>query len=459
VHHSDSRIHDGADATWPVWLTLGWLGLCLLLGGGTRQGLVAENLLQLLSLPLLALAIHRLEWRQLARSARLALVLLAGLLFLILLQQVPLPPELWSSLAGRAELAAYLEAAGLTPQWRPLSLDPEATRRAGLAMLPPATVLLLALGLRTRQRNWLLTGLLVLVVLNALLGLAQLAGGRDSPLRWHDVTNLTSAVGSFANRNHFAGLLVVGLVLAGARLVAGEVRESGGRLVERILASLAIATLLVGLAIAASRAGVLLASLGVIGIAGLAWQARRWRSQDEDASTTGVRRWLLLAVMAGLVLSVQFGFWGLMQRLEADPMDDLRWVIAQNTLQASDSFGPLGTGAGSFVRVYPLVEPPEQLMGAYINRAHNDWVEWWLEGGLPMAALLVGALLLLAYRSWRCWRLHAGWSPWPAAACLGLWLVLLHCLVDYPLRTTAMASVTALLAAVALTPDGRRPRA
>lgn len=433
---------------WPLWLSLTWLALCLALGGGTRQGLPQESLLQLLALPLLGIGLYRLDWSRLSASARIGLFLLLGAVLWVFLQQVPLPPEWWAGLSGRSALADELQVAGIEAIWRPVSVDPEATRRAGLALLPPAALLLLALGLDERQRHRLLLLLCFLTIACVVLGLAQLAFGPESALRWHEVTNRSEAVGPFANRNHFAALLVVGLVLAGAWLVSGQHGPDQKRAMRRLAAATGIAVLLLGLALARSRAGVLLAAPAVIGLGFLAWQARRHAAGADGLH--GHRRWLALAAVAGVVLGIQFGFYGLLQRFEKDPLQDQRWVISQNTLAAADQFGLLGAGAGSFESVYPSVEPLDQLIPSYVNRAHNDWIEWWLEGGLPLALLLAAGVLLLALESLRAFRLQRHWRPWPAAASLGLWMLLLHSLADYPLRTTGLACVAAVLLAAVL---------
>ena len=61
--------------------------------------------------------------------------------------------------------------------------------RAALAWLPPLAIGLLCLGLPRAQQIRLLQGILLIALASAVLGLAQLAGGPDSPLRWHAVTN------------------------------------------------------------------------------------------------------------------------------------------------------------------------------------------------------------------------------------------------------------------------------
>lgn len=437
-------------------VTGAFLGLCLLAGGGTRQGLPIEALLQLVALALLPYALWRLTQRPLSRAALLGLIWFALLAAVIAAQLVPLPESWWTDLAGRDELARELALAGVAAGARPISLDPDATLRALFALLPPLTAGLLALGLRRHQQVRLLQGLLIVAIGSALLGLAQLASGPDSPLRWHAITNTGGAVGVFANRNHLATLLVIGLPLAaaqminaGARIVAGEQRpRRTAALAAGVLAGL---LLLLGLAMVKSRAGVLLAGVAVAACAAMLWR----RHEDDERPRRGVKRWLALSGLAGLILAIQFGFWGLMQRFEVDPMDDLRWTISRNTMTAAEHFGRLGVGAGGFIAAYQSTEPPEDRDAILINRAHNDWAEWRLEGGWPLLGVIALGLLLLAWRTVQAWRERGDPALWQRAAVIGLWLILLHSLGDYPLRTTALSVVAAVLLVHALR---ERPR-
>ncbi len=430
-------------------LTGAYLALCVLLGGGTRQGLPAEAVLQLLALPLIVHAAVRLQARPPSMPGRLATLWALALISLCLLQLLPLPPTWWTWLGGRGELLDEWRVAEVAAGWHALSLDPDATLRAALAWLPPLAVGLLCLGLPRAQQVRLLQGILLIALASAVLGLAQLAGGPDSPLRWHAVTNAQGAVGPFANRNHLASLLVLSLPLAaaqminaGARIVAGERRPR--RTAALMVGIVAGVLLLLALAMVRSRAGVVLAAIAAVATAAMLW--RRHEDSDERPRR-GAKRWLALTGVAGLVLAIQFGFWGLLQRFEADPMDDLRWTITRNTLAAAEHFGGFGAGIGGFVAAYQSVEPDADRQSVLINRAHNDWAEWWLEGGWPLVLLIAAGLALLAWRSITAWQRRGDNAVWQRAAVIGLWLLLLHSFGDYPMRTTAVTAVAAVLLA------------
>ena len=65
--------------------------------------------------------------------------------------------------------------------------------------------------------------------------------------------------------------------------------------------------------------------------------------------------------------------------------------------------------------------------GTRVNHAHNDWVEWAVEGGIPLAAAML-AILALAI-------------PAACRSVLGVGVigVFVHALVDYPFRRLGVA--------------------
>ncbi len=187
----------------------------MLFGGGTRQGLASDVAPQLLSLPLLAVALPR-AWPRL-KTVPLARALLVLTVGLPLIQLVPMPPFLWEVLPGRRDIAATLAAVGLDPGWRPLSLIPEATFRSFLALLPPVAIFLGVLDLDRDARKLLMILAVAIGVLSAPLAMLQVLGGQDSGPYLYDITNVGRGVGFFANANHFGALAycLVPLSIAG----------------------------------------------------------------------------------------------------------------------------------------------------------------------------------------------------------------------------------------------------
>jgi O-antigen ligase len=298
-----------------------------------------------------------------------------------------------------------------------------------------------------------------MALLNFLLGLAQLGDGEQSSLRLYRPTNPLDAVGFFANRNHFAELLVMALpptVVGTAWLVSERL---GGRGINPLLPVAGIslmALLILGIVLGRSRAGLLLGMLALLGCLPLVTGLRKER---------GTRRVLTVTVAVAVMLSAQFALLGMVHRLQSDPLDDGRWRYARVTRQAAAAYAPLGSGLGTFRQAYQPFEAADTPDRAIVNHAHNDYLELWLEGGWPALLLLALGAMAWVWVSLRLWR-H---SPEPGtqdslarlvarAAWLSASLAILHSALDYPLRTTANMSVFAVLVAVAFSDAPRRSR-
>lgn len=412
----------------------------VVLGGG--QGALGDTLVQLLALGLIALAF----WRHLRDPAARwpAYAWLAAIpLLLPLIQFLPLPDALWNLPAERVRIAAEWSAAGVEPVARAglVSLGAE---RALAWTLPAVAMFLTGLQLSASRRGSLAVMFVVLACVAAVLGLAQLAGGSESPLRFYQITNAGSAVGFFANRNHHASFMAMALplVLVGTAWWMNERRDADASQALWLVAGIGLAALLIaGIFIANSRAGLGLGMLGMVLAVPTILSLRR---------RTGTRRVLAVAVVVGLALGLQFGVAGVLQHFQRDPLQDDRFRTTPLVLEAARAHAPLGSGLGSFRPVFETYEG-KVTNSDYINHAHNDAAELWLEGGwlvLVLGAPLAGAF---AWAGWQAWRPGSGAAPGiralRQAASVALLLVLLHSLVDYPLRTTAHLALFGLLAA------------
>lgn len=427
----------------------GYLVACLLLGGASAAGAAANALLQIAALGLIV----ALLWRRdapLPREAR-GLIWIAGtFVILTLVTLIPLPPSLWTGLPYRDEIATGFELIGMPAPSLPLSLAPPATIWSLLALLPPAAVFLLVVSLSNEERRRLAMPLLTVAGLSIVLGAFQLLGGTESPLRPYAITNSGSPVGFFANVNHEGTLLLCSLPFVAflAGRAAGRrsrSKRSGGAIISVALGLF----LAVGIAISGSSAGyglflpTALASLLIYRRAVVGRLAWPW--------TAGMAVVLLVFAVAALrgPLSSE-AFAG-----DLSDQPTSRRVLAATTTQAiKDSF-PVGTGLGTFATVYRRYENPDRVTRQYANHAHNDYLEIVLELGLA------GLLLILAFIAWwamalvRVWRSEVPGAALARAASVAIGVVLLHSIVDYPLRTSAIAAVIAFACAL-LIPAPRR---
>jgi O-antigen ligase len=113
------------------------------------------------------------------------------------------------------------------------------------------------------------------------------------------------------------------------------------------------------------------------------------------------------------------------------------WTTTYSAIQ--ESF-PVGTGLGSFEQVYRQFENPVQVTSAYVNHAHNDYLELVLELGLPGAALIALFLAWWGIVTARIWNSQFA-TPAARAATIATAAVLVHSIVDFPLRTAAISSI------------------
>ena len=427
------------------------VAVALLFGGGTRQGFWSDAVVQLSAMPLLAWALLRLQLSQLSRSARWSIVLLCAIVAVPLIQIIPMPPAYWRSLPGREEIASAYQAAGTTLPWLPISLDPASTWRSLLSLIPAVAVFLAMLSIRNPGRRFLVALVLAIAFVSIAVDLLQMMGGPDSPLRFYAITNPDRAVGFFANANHNAAFLFCAIPFAAAWLTGLVQGHHRYRNIGLLLLSVLLACVFIGLALTRSRAGLALGFAAGLCSLGLIWRHSRAGS---------LRRVLfvgLAANVAALLMAFQFGFVAIATRVEhSDIMADLRWPVAQITARAALSNFPYGTGLGTFVPIYQMNVPRTLVYDRFVNRAHDDWLELWLTGGAPALVVVLGFLALFVIVAVRAWH---GWPGSPVldvvsaqAASIMIVLLLLHSILDYPLRTAAVASVFALACALLIPP-------
>jgi O-antigen ligase len=390
------------------------------------------------------------------------LLLLGSALALIpLLQLLPLPAGLWDGLPGREPYAAtwQLAAGDQRPGWSSISIIAGRTEQAFYQTLPVLAVFATAYLLPVERVNTLVLAVLALAGLQAALGLVQFGDGPHSLWYFGQENNGRSAIGTYANRDHLAGLLEMVFPVALALFVA-NLRRSGrhrrkprGNRWRRRLQFVATAQghqaavygvlavlLLLGLIFTRSRTGVALAMLGLL--VALPVFARRLGGSNVYGTLGTVA-----AVV--VVLAAEIGLTPILERFAHDPLADARWTFFATSMDGIGGFFPLGSGAGTYPALYPLFQPVE-FGHIFVNHAHNDFIEALFEGGAP-ALLIMGYGLFLYLRQWpRVWK-SGRWGEFrfvQAGAGIGLFLILLHSLVDFNMQIPANALFAAFLLAV-----------
>lgn len=334
------------------------------------------------------------------------------------------------------------------------TVTPWATERALLAWIPPVATFLACAALPPASQR---TGLMLLAALatgNLVLASLQLAAPQDSALnlypQWAPNFN-----GVFANVNHQATALAIAAVLLLSRLADGARSDGRPRDGRALAASLAFGglavLLLIALPLTRSRGMVLIAAAALLALplvnGWLAGQARKYHGGLRVAAISAAG----LAAFALVGLST-YGW------MQVDRLEEGRAEMASVTARLAWDAMPFGTGAGSFVRWFEANLPAHMLREQYYNHAHNEYVQWWLEGGIAGLAWIA---LLLAGFAWTFPRRGRNGKR-PDWAWVGAWLgagcLLAHSVVDYPMRTPALAVAGAWMAAVAVTATLRHRR-
>jgi O-antigen ligase len=437
---------------------------CLIFGGSSQPDLLAHGVVQATSIPLLALVLARSSLQAVGfREAMVSPYLLALMVCLIpILQVLPITG------LGAVLLEDRMDG-GFSVDRHSMSMNSRASIIVGLSLLPSVSLFLSVINLSYRDRRSILLAVIVVGVTSAVLGLAQVYGGASSFLRFYSITNGEEAVGFFSNRNHYAVLLYITIVLISAFMIDalksvnfGCKRRSkqtliGGQAFVIALGICGLVVVAVAEAMARSRAGMTLTAIGGIGIAVLAWSDRHRHSSIRISSSLMGGVALFLAISSPRLIG------RVMEALSRDPWVDYRIIFTRNTLSAAKAFWPLGSGLGTFVEVYPHFERVDEILAnTYVNHAHNDLAEIWLEAGVVGAVVAGLGLVAIFVQAVLAWRQPGSSSvaDGPSArdillaraATIVIALVIIHSAAEYHLRTPAIASVFACLLAVLFSP-------
>lgn len=421
-------------------------------GGASQNHALRLALVELASLPLLVLAAGRMIRTGLWREHRFALGILAAVVAIPLIQAIPLPPAIWTNLPGRDQMVLALELVGVAPGWAPLSMAPDRTWGSILALAPPAAFFLAVLTMSPLQRRRAVELSIAAAIAGILLGAAQLAVGGDRLYLW-DWGQPGWVRGFFANRNHLASLLLIVLPFAlvfGAATLRRRDRKTSALWLGALFAGLVV----VALAAIRSRAGItLLAPVLLVSLLAAWIAAGRGRPGPGLLVLVG-------SIGAALTVVAVLALPPILARFDTEGTPEVRferWPLIAETAQ---TYLPLGSGVGSFNAVYRSVEPLEELDSTFFNQAHNDYVETWLETGWLGIGLILAFMIWYARRSWTAWRAPPSReTDLQRAASIGIGVLLVHSIVEYPLRTVTLAVVFALccgLLELAQRPDQTR---
>ena len=361
---------------------------------------------------------------------------LLALSVLILVQLIPLPEGLWSRLPGHSSIAERFRDLDLPRPSRPINLVPDKGLNTLFAMIVPVTMLATLTCLGARGEAILRPLLIMLALGSAVAGLLQAAGA--IPQSWLMNGNSANYGGLFANRNHQALFLSIGIAAA---LFWGQEKGRDVRRPRLWLACASTAILGLSILLTGSRVGIVLSLLAIM--SGFAFGEAGGRSRP--------RHGRYLAAGLGLVLggilvafAIYLGRANAFDRLAAlSAESDIRYRAFGPVWGLAKSYFPFGSGFGSFDAVFRNIEPIDLLRAKYLNHAHNDFLEFLLEGGVGAACLLAVAMVWVCRRGWPAF--SSGGNRNARLGLIIIALVALASVFDYPLRTPLIMA-TVLLA-------------
>jgi O-antigen ligase len=283
----------------------------------------------------------------------------------------------------------------------------------------------------------LMWGLLIGAAASLIVGLVQVFAAPWADGFWVAYPTIAGrAIGNMRQPNQLSTLLVWGLAAA---VWLGLRREWPRALLAAVLAALVF-----GIALTASRTGTVGIALMVL-----------WGLVDRRLP--GWMRLLLLGTLPLYALS----WWGLESWLSAhgvayygedqikktlhgDPSSSRGkiWANAWAMILAQPWFG---TGVGAFNFVWSMTPFPQRPV-AFFDHTHNIALQLAAEYGLPLAALILLALLAAVGLSFRGWVSPVDRQAWTARSLLFMLVAAgLHSLLEYPLWYTYFLLPTAVM--------------
>lgn len=359
------------------------------------------------------------------------LVTLSMLLILLVLivQLVPLPAEWLNKFQPAADtVSRELEFNSMSREYRPLSLTPYNTIIT-IAETMPVFLTAVACALMSRKHIIYLLGVIVvLTTISIVWGYCQVIVPSAFDTYIWKVSSFGTPRGAYANINHQANSIVITFPLLVLFVLSLRKYLDVPLAVTKSIFYVCSFIFVVGVVGAGSVAGYILAA--IIFPASLMYFTRSMPSNRAQSMISG----LLLAgiiLVSGLMVFSSPQLQNLaVTSFQYTPLS--RQGIFEHAYGIAIENFVVGTGAGSFSSVYALYEPREFASSRFINHAHNEYLELIIEYGLFVVLIFTGILL-----SWFQNVLRMGSLTFVSTKLLMLSIsgVLLHSLIDYPLRS------------------------
>ncbi len=368
----------------------------------------------------------------------------------ILLQIIPLPCQMIAFLSPKAFAihSAIDEITQTQRSWLPLSVNPFATLFQFFRYGSYAAFYIISVHILTKKktlRNIVIT-IIIFGGVFAFSSILQLYLAKDMAL-WIRYTPINSMVmGSYANHNHYAGLMemifpiVLGMFLYYRPKIQGtslfrSITEmlSQEKANIHILMGFAAILIFVSIFLSLSRGGLISSCVSLIAFALLLTQ----KSSKKKSSPL-----IIICILCIFISLNWFGWDQVINRfsLLSDSTQVARdgrlqfWKDSKNIIK---DFPLTGAGMGCFSHIYPPYKSLKD--GIKLQHAHNDYLQLLVEGGIIGFSIITMFILSLIMKTYGHFRKRKdGFSIYLYVGSLtGMIAIFCHSLTDFNLQVGA----------------------
>jgi len=331
-----------------------------------------------------------------------------------------------------------------------ISLDPHRTWTNIVQILSYISVaFVITRTFNTRKRlRLLLVPIFILALFEASYGLYQYL----SDIEVTDLFYKNIATGTFINRNNYAGLMEMTIPLLLAYTLSLFTWNSSRSFIKNIVSSdnfskqvlflFILSLMFLALIFSLSRIGIIVAFISLMFF---------WIMHSNITKQKKTSVWILIFIIGivalyGFAIGVYPAFERFIALKENTPD---RIVVWGDMLKALWDFPVFGSGLGTFSFIYLLYNKSIMNPVEFVY-AHNDYLQLFIEVGIPGALLLLGALAMFLRSSYRTikrlylsgenFRFYLG-----LGAMTGVVAILLHSLTDFNLQIPSNALFFAVL--------------
>jgi O-antigen ligase len=266
--------------------------------------------------------------------------------------------------------------------------------------------LALALARSGKERERFLSLTLVVAAVLSLLAIFTILTSPAGKVFWlFPSTAGMVTLGPFVYKNQYAAFVEACLPIAMFHAICDRRH--------RLRYTLAAAALLASVIASGSRGGAALCLGEILRIPMILFAQNRFGSAN-------FARLLLGSVSLAAVLAAIVGWQTLWVRLQEPHPYALRRDLTESSLEMVRARPWTGFGLGTWSAAYPGYARFDD--GLFVNQAHDDWVQWAAEGGIPFFMLMLATALWTIRPALR--------SVWG----IGILAVFLHAAVDYPFQ-------------------------